>query len=513
MYSTRSQSYINMSPTKKRSTHPFFKPSSNVISTSPTKRKRSTLVQCPCCKKRIYSHVINQHLDICKPPKTITNVTTSSSSASPIVSQNTNSIATATVYFCLTYTNDGNYVITTRETTCDCINISERPYFSQLIHLRDYDHPYSFPKSIIVSSTIQTQLSITPSILVQSQSNMTIRTQLQLHTSHELLENTSLLAIFDLPAGSIASRLPLSVLKSALRKNIRRGKAAPAIRVAIVLIRRQSTGLFDFLRRLCVIIIEDAILHPLYDFVVWFMTACSRNYRVSKRDMYTILKCVYDITIVKTVDTLIYDNNNNKDENQQDIDFGKSLVTALRIRASYGGMKCDQEMLQSATKVWKNRFSNEKRQSWMNFIKQIYQTDRKDSETMIHQEQLWIMFKKENEVLKTGDIGLEAWDFHCCSVSEQVSKVFEQNNNNVGERILRYTKRHELKVIQFVEKLIWKYRSSVSIKRELIDEHDNIKEEMKNENQTNLEELNIWQEDVQPLVNQWCRTFRKRYGL
>ena len=77
------------------------------------------------------------------------------------------------------------------------------------------------------------------------------------------------------PQPPVFPRLAPSLLKSALQKNVRLGRAEPAVRVAAHLIRQGEAG--ELLRRLPVIALEDACLTPALPLAVWMMAAFSKG--------------------------------------------------------------------------------------------------------------------------------------------------------------------------------------------------------------------------------------------
>jgi len=72
-----------------------------------------------------------------------------------------------------------------------------------------------------------------------------------------------------------------SLLKSLLQKNVRLGRPESAVRAALQLC--VECTFVVFLRRLAIIVVEDAIMHPLFPFVVWLLIACSKELVPSKR--------------------------------------------------------------------------------------------------------------------------------------------------------------------------------------------------------------------------------------
>ena len=70
------------------------------------------------------------------------------------------------------------------------------------------------------------------------------------------------------------TRLTPSLLKSAMQKNVRLCRATEA---SIVGKELQGASMIEFLRRLAIIILEDAILHPALPLVVWTLIGHSQK--------------------------------------------------------------------------------------------------------------------------------------------------------------------------------------------------------------------------------------------
>lgn len=78
------------------------------------------------------------------------------------------------------------------------------------------------------------------------------------------------------PPPPVFPRLAPSLLKSAMQKNVRLGRAASAVRVAAHLILQGEAG--ELLRRLPIVALEDACLTPALPLAVWMMAAFSKGY-------------------------------------------------------------------------------------------------------------------------------------------------------------------------------------------------------------------------------------------
>jgi len=95
--------------------------------------------------------------------------------------------------------------------------------------------------------------------------------------------------------------VPVSLLKSALQKNVRLSRAEEATRVASQLI--QMGHLEDLLRRIVIIVFEDAILHPTgVVMVVWLMMAVTRGFKPDMHLVSDVLQVVHDVASTKWKD-------------------------------------------------------------------------------------------------------------------------------------------------------------------------------------------------------------------
>ena len=191
------------------------------------------------------------------------------------------------------------------------------------------------------------------------------------------------------------SRLSISHLKSCLQKSIRRRAPLPAVRVAMELADKSWT---DLIRRLPIIILEDSTLHPDFGLLVWLMIADSKGYVPSRELILRVLQVVFEIASCPWQDVIVEQSsedcsdsltkksvesgsdNDNVDSKPTSISLSSSsstlfptthhkvqtidnafettMIRAMLLRAQYGGMKCDVEMLHSFSKTWMQRFND-----------------------------------------------------------------------------------------------------------------------------------------------------------
>ena len=161
------------------------------------------------------------------------------------------------------------------------------------------------------------------------------------------------------------SRLSVPVLKSMLQKNIRRRRPLPAVRVAMELADK-SYG--DLIRRLPIMVLEDSILHPDFPLLVWLMVAESKGFKPPQQLMIKLMRIVFEVASCPIKDPLPSEDGSTEDGgvvggDEADADLTDALgqdcemmLRAMLLRVSYGGMKCDTEMLIRHEQLWRKRF-------------------------------------------------------------------------------------------------------------------------------------------------------------
>lgn len=160
--------------------------------------------------------------------------------------------------------------------------------------------------------------------------------------------------------------LPVPHLKSILQKNIRRRRGAAAVRVALEL---AVLDWASFVRRLCVIVLEDAILHPAFPLLVWLMLVDSKfhdEFPVPTKLVEALLAIVEEVSTSLVYDNFVYQAEASKrgrrfgDELMQGAPGRASaaLVRSLVVRAQHGGMEGDVRMLYGAANLWHSRFTS-----------------------------------------------------------------------------------------------------------------------------------------------------------
>jgi hypothetical protein len=100
---------------------------------------------------------------------------------------------------------------------------------------------------------------------------------------------------------SSPNSLTPGVLKSALQKAIRRGKCAEAARLAHALLTANPA---EALRRLLVICVEDALLHPTVPLITWFMLSQSKGYVLGAEANAAVARFAAELAGCESVDRL-----------------------------------------------------------------------------------------------------------------------------------------------------------------------------------------------------------------
>jgi hypothetical protein len=214
-----------------------------------------------------------------------------------------------------------------------------------------------------------------------------------------------------------------SIMKSHLQKCVRRKETDLAVRTAKYFIDSHKVDVL--LRRLFIITIEDTVLNPNICILTWLMMI-SNKYSFSDDVHAWILGYTRQISEIDTIDDFSYTD--------KDIVVDKKLLqrisrirhhsplVCLIIRHNYGGMDGDREMCLQHMYKWLERMEQNKDLGIMP-IKPVSMNTVK--------------------TIKKEDMLLEAFDFHCCSVLEDLQKVSKYDEATL-------------------KKLIWDHSSSIN---------------------------------------------------
>ena len=173
-----------------------------------------------------------------------------------------------------------------------------------------------------------------------------------------------------LPTAALAPLV--SLLKSAVQKNVRRCRSDEAVTCARALLRLADaasgarTGEMELLRRLPILFVEDAIPHPtMLPVVTWLMAAHSKGFPLSALHHAYLLDAVRacaatrwrEVHAAPPRDTKRLTLNDAADAPGTDSANAAAgaMVGALLVRAAFGGMKGDVRMLEASADIWWSR--------------------------------------------------------------------------------------------------------------------------------------------------------------
>jgi hypothetical protein len=251
----------------------------------------------------------------------------------------------------------------------------------------------------------------------------------------------------------------LSILKSALQKAIRLKLNNLALMITKELINMNC--LFELLRRLAIIAIEDVMLNRYYHVLVFLMCVASKHMIMNEACINFICSFVNHICNIKFLDTFDYVDEKKYDSINSIKECSiaakqKTILLSVLIRISYGNMKGERILMFSYCNTWKNRFINNNTIALKLFNNNDY---------------LKKINYNEIKKLKNTDLIIETIDFHCCPW------IIKKLNVDYDEKIIR--------------KIIWICRSSINIRIHLnidtlinthkkIDKYNNIYNTFKN---------------------------------
>ena len=290
--------------------------------------------------------------------------------------------------------------------------------------------------------------------------------------------------------GSASSKrwfdLTPSHLKSLLQKNIRMSRAASAARTALQLIA--TAGMNECARRLSLIMLEDAIIHPHFPLLVWLSTVTapspspphdtSATFRLTIALVNTVVQIAYDIAAIRIRDPLRDRHFDDSDDIRAPLDTSavtsaqRTLIRSLHVRAHIGGMPGDVMMVRRFAALWKKRFETENIavanavatdvspsaptapvRQWFSYLTTLFSSARS------RQGAAAAMDAYSLARLTDDDIMLAAIDYHCSNIVDAFMRSpaktqYESALNVVGAELSGDSARALLRAI------IWRHRSS-----------------------------------------------------
>lgn len=295
--------------------------------------------------------------------------------------------------------------------------------------------------------------------------------------------------VMDMKAKRAASvgdgeQLKVSVVKSALQKNVRRGRSVAATRVATHM-SLQPDSFVELVRRLVIISLEDAILHHEVPTLTWLMCATSKGFQPSDAMRACVVRIAGEIAAVSTKDKVTYgaartgceDPLTLNDVEAQLPEEESTLVQSLIIRAHFGGMPGDVAMLRGFSRVWLDRFkektstvppeydslrnmeiieeSTTNRTPWLSFLEHTFEDARDSNEAEACK---WGGF------MRRSDIPIAAVDFHVSNCVENILQT-----PTIRLRIVDAVKElglgDDVNATDAVKSAIWRHSAGVNFKR------------------------------------------------
>ena len=221
----------------------------------------------------------------------------------------------------------------------------------------------------------------------------------------------------------------MPILRSQLQKCARRKKHEIGLKTAYTMSciyddKHKQIGLFEMLRRITIIIIEDCVVSYDFTTLVWFQCALSKNITLSKLFVTHILNLVSKFLGYPWKDKS-YSKYPNKPNMVETIersrlsDQDKDLLLSIQLRNSFHGMHCDVDMLNRSTLLWYTRVSNK-------------------SKSCKHLNQ-FVLDKHSLSNLERSDIQLEALDHHCTDIIKRVQSYIPLDDSILGSLIWDYS--------------------------------------------------------------------------
>lgn len=246
-----------------------------------------------------------------------------------------------------------------------------------------------------------------------------------------------------------------SILKSAIQKAVRRGEVVKAVRCAKSAMEKDF---IDFVRRLAVIVLEDVILHPDYDEIVWILT--SKVKKVADLERWKVdklLRIVADITACNVRDDFFktHPEREKSDGCFPSMDYRdlpekiSSLIRAIKYRSTIGGMQGDLDMLHIYAVIWYTRFKDG---SWsIGKLKEFF-PDREEFEGLTWNN---VSYATVEDILP------EAIDFHCSPMMKIIMR-----EDGIKQSARKYFPDTDVELA--LKDAIWVKRSSLCYKKQLV---------------------------------------------
>lgn len=339
-----------------------------------------------------------------------------------------------------------------------------------------------------------------------------INIPLPIGISHQINLHTSIPKVLGLTNWKQCNRSTFcspSLLKSLLQKNVRLCRPESAVRVAKELILLSFN---EFIRRISVIMIEDAILHPGLPMIMWLTMAHSKGFIPTNYHINLCLNIVHELSAVEWREVL-----GSNDEQLPSGSFHiaelkhlqpveATLIKSILARAAFGGMKGDILMLCKVSHLWLHRFSSYNVSSPPLLpeltVQQLNGLPYLDPSICPSSCSNWFRFltnafkkatpARSYDFVSVGpvtkdDLVLSAVDHHCSPIVDQLltqspmAAICEQHVKHIfGHQQVEHIQEH-------VKNLVWIFRSSTNVKQTVC------REKHKEEEQNREKLKDLWQ--------------------
>lgn len=246
----------------------------------------------------------------------------------------------------------------------------------------------------------------------------------------------------------------MTYLKSHLQKCVRRKLNKKALKTAFHMIK---LNIVEFLRRLPIIMMEDTYLHSSLSTVVWLMAVVSLKkletdvFCVQENHIKWLLGVVNTICNIENVDTYKTKEHIDSISNYNILSGDRiTQLYSLQFRSAYGGMLCDQHMLNYLSDLWYIRYKNgenhidtEIKEIEMNGLYSLYRTEWEMSAIDFHNA-VYIpdMLSNKYEEFDVDDIKKAIWNN-----SSKINYRYDKNDNRDTDEIWEKIKK-DLEIIQ-----------------------------------------------------------------
>jgi hypothetical protein len=270
----------------------------------------------------------------------------------------------------------------------------------------------------------------------------------------------------------------LAILRSQLQKCARRQKSLIGFKTAVTMASifqetvPKQIGLFEMLRRLTIIIIEDCVLCHLYGELVWYLCALSKNLVINTYLVNRIFSLVEKVMYSEWQDKSYRFEKNDGELFHQIINSDKltiqnrDLLLTVQLRNSFHGMECDVEMLNKSCMLWLKRMNSR-------------------DKLLIHLDKINVGEGLEYIELNRDEIELESIDHHCTDICKRVMDVYPMDEDTL-------------------KSMIWDYRSSKNIRMDIdLFRNRDIYNKKKNKD--------TWY-DIKPLIESQSLVIREEFS-